>query len=449
MEILSKILKFLNMTYHKIDNDSINSITNALDFFQIPPTNVSVSSAKVSEILTSNPLTDTPYHFKIHSSQNYIDLSKCYLLTEFRIRKKIGGVWTNLPANEKVAPIQLIGNTFINNMRISINGREIFNSNSLMAYKSYFSHELSYSMEAKNSHLNAAGYHGDNGDTLEGGAGFDLRTKLFEKSRTIQFISKIDADLFCQPLYLISHCEIDIEILPNHTKFLVIAPDAVDTDEYEFEVMNCKLYVKKVDLMDGLSLDIARKLEMKPARYAVRKSMMKSLFISQGRFEFNANLFMDQIPRRIILGLVSNEDYLGHIKKSPFNFQPFDVREISIIANGRTYPQVPYDLDYNKGKFSRPFNDMNEAIGFTNTNNGNGITRVQFGKTHCIYVFNMTNSGEDQGGLFDLIKNGTTAVNIKFASPVPDGGLMLIVMGEADSLIMLDKNRTISSDTTI
>ena len=77
------------MTFHKIDRDSINSITNALDFFQVPPTNVSISSSKVFEILPSNPLTDTPYHFKIHSSQNYIDLSKIYLFTEFQIKKKM------------------------------------------------------------------------------------------------------------------------------------------------------------------------------------------------------------------------------------------------------------------------------------------------------------------------------------------------------------------------
>lgn len=318
-----------------------------------------------------------------------------------------------------------------------------------MAYKSYFSHELSYSKEAKSSHLNAAGYHGDDGVVLESGTGYDARKKLFETSRTMQFISKIDADLFNQPLYLISHCEIDIEILPNTSNFVLIAPDATAATIYDFEVVNCKLYVKKVDPTDGLALDIARKLDLKPARYAIRKTMMKSVFISQGRYEFNANLFMDQIPRRITLGLVSNGDYVGDIKTSPFNFKHFNVREISIIANGRSYPQAPYEFDFPGGKYVRGFNDMNEAVGFVNTNNGNGITFLQYGKTHCIYVFNMTNSGDDQGGLFDLIKSGTTAVNIKFNQPVPDGGLMLIVMGEADSLFMLDKNRTISSDTTI
>uniref|UniRef100_A0A914L7R4 Uncharacterized protein n=1 Tax=Meloidogyne incognita TaxID=6306 RepID=A0A914L7R4_MELIC len=415
---------------------------------------VSISSAKVFEILTSNPLTDTPYHFKIHSSQNYIDLTKCYLFTEFRIRKEgANGTWVNLGENDIVAPIQLIGHTFINNMKISINGRDVFNSNSLMAYKSYLSHELSFSTAAKNSHLNVAGYYGDAGLNLQSGIGFNSRKARFGTGNTAQFMAKIDADLFNQPLYLINHCEIDIEILPNDSRFVLIAPPTAagipQTNRYRFEVTNCKLYVKKVDIMDGLALDIAKKLDIRPARYAIRKTMMKPLFISQGRYEFNANLFMDQIPRRIILGLVSNNDYVGAIDRSPFNFQPFNIREISIIANGRSYPQAPYDLDFPNGKFARAFNDMNEAIGFSNSLESNGISFEQYAYTHCIFVFNLTNSGEDQSGLFDLIKNGTTAVNIKFSRPIPEGGVMLIVMGEADSLIMLDKNRTITSDTTI
>ena len=111
------------MTFHKIDGQSVDSVTSAVDFFSIPPTNVTVSSAKVFEILPSNPLTDTPYHFKIFSSQNYIDLSKCYLFAEMKIRKEgADGRLMNLTAIDNVAPIQLIGQTFINNMRIAING---------------------------------------------------------------------------------------------------------------------------------------------------------------------------------------------------------------------------------------------------------------------------------------------------------------------------------------
>lgn len=145
---------------------------------------------------------------------------------------------------------------------------------------------------------------------------------------------------------------------------MIIAPPAAGQPQqtrYVFEVTGLKLYCKKLNLMDGLALQLARKLETKPARYAVRKTMMKALFISPGRFEFNSNLFMDQIPRRITLGLVSNSDYVGNIARSPFNFQHFDVRDISIIANGRSYPQARYDLDYRNYLAIRPFLDTNEA----------------------------------------------------------------------------------------
>jgi hypothetical protein len=95
-----------------------------------------------------------------------------------------------------------------------------------MAYKSYLTHELSYSPSAKMAHLNAAGYYFDKGLALESGTGHDARKALFAKSNTVQFMAKLDADLFNQPLYLVNHCEMDIEITPNDPNFILVAPAA-------------------------------------------------------------------------------------------------------------------------------------------------------------------------------------------------------------------------------
>ena len=65
-----------------------------------------------------------------------------------------------------------------------------------------------------------------------------------------------------------------------------------------------------------------------------------------------------------------------------------------------------------------------------------------------IYVFNLNKSGENDSG-FDLITEGTTAVKIIFSTQIPAGGVSLICYGEFDSLLMLDKNRSITSDMTI
>jgi len=52
------------MSFKKIDRDSLDTITNAVEIFQVPPTNVTISSSKTFEILPSNPLTDTPFTLK-------------------------------------------------------------------------------------------------------------------------------------------------------------------------------------------------------------------------------------------------------------------------------------------------------------------------------------------------------------------------------------------------
>ena len=92
------------MAFHKIDQDSENSITTALDFFTVPSTNTSVQSSSWREYLPLNPITDVPYHFKIHSSNNYLDLSKAFLLSEMRIRKlNAANNWVALENTDDVA----------------------------------------------------------------------------------------------------------------------------------------------------------------------------------------------------------------------------------------------------------------------------------------------------------------------------------------------------------
>jgi hypothetical protein len=435
-------------TFQKIDKDSTNAITNALSIFDIPSTNVSVSGSSFREYLTLNPLSDIPYHFKIHASTNYLDLSKCYVFMECRIRKKnADGDLVNLEATDNVSVCQLIGNTIWKNCRIHINGTQVFEGNSLMAYKSIFDYELTYPKTTKDSYLTAAGYYQDGEDSQTQGDGFNARKELFNLSRTAQFISKLDVDICNQPRYIVNQCEIDIELLPNDSNFVVIAPTAATS--LHFEITGLKLYVKTLELVDSLSYDINKKLELKPARYPLRKSSIKAMYIGEDQREYNGCLWFDQIPRRVVLAMVANADYIGARATSPFNFQHFNVRDISIIANGTNHPSAPYSLDFPNKKYARIFHDTMEAIGYAGSIESNGISMKRYANGWCFFVFNLTASKEDNGDTFDLIKPGSCLIKISFSAAVPDGGIILVAMGEIDSLLMLDRNRTISTDITV
>lgn len=439
-------------TFNKIDRDSANAISSALSFFEIPPTNVSVSNSTTMELLTLNPVQIQPLHFKIHASSNYIDLTKCYVYIQGRIRKyNAQNQLVNLARDENVSVINMLGNTLWKNCRVSINGTQVFEGNSLMAYKSIFGYTLSYPETVKNSYLSVAGYYTD-GDKLTEGPGHDARKGLFSESKVVELMAKLDVDICHQPRYLVNQCEVDIELLQNDDNFIIVAPDASEDTRYHFELLACKLYCKKLELMDSLAYDLNKRLELKPARYPIKKTTIKSLFISENRTEYTANLWSDQVPTRVTLAMVKNDNFIGNLKNSPFQFEPFDVRDISIMANGVMYPAAPYsNLNFPKGLYARPYHDMQDAVGMAGSLDSNAISMSKYGfGGHCFFVFNLTSSGEDNGPeTLDLIQNGTTHVKISFNSPVPERGIVLLAMSEVDSLLIMNRDRVVSSDVQI
>jgi hypothetical protein len=195
--------------------------------------------------------------------------------------------------------------------------------------------------------------------------------------------------------------------------------------KFTLEIVNITLLVKTLDLMDGLSLEIAKKLDSEPARYPIRKTFIKQLFISEGRTDFTASIFSEEVPRRIILGFVRNSNFVGGKYTTPFYFEHFNIRDIELIANGRIYPQQPYNLDFTNKNYIRAYHDFQEYLGFAGTSESNGIPYKKFTKGFCFFVFMLTNAQEDSPG-FELIKDGTTAINIRFGSAVPSGGIQLV-----------------------
>ncbi|KAL3093935.1 hypothetical protein niasHT_027263 [Heterodera trifolii] len=384
-----------------------------------------VSNSSYREYLTLNPISSRPFHFKIHPITSYVDLSKVFVCTEFKLKKVADdGVVVDVPANAAVGLIQMPGATFIRNLKVHINQREVYDSNQLYSYKVFLDTELSYPVAAKEAYFGVAGYFRDSDPTKVN----DRRKKAVEESKGFQAISKLSADIFNQDLYMISNVEIDIELALQSDDFM-IHQEAANRDKYTLEVVDCRLIVKTVDLMDGLSLDIAKKLDMEPARYGIRKTLMKSLFITGGRYDFSANLFTEEVPRRVIIGLVPNQNYIGHNQKNPFYFNHHNVRDIELTASGRTYPQFPYNLDYKNNRYARAYHDTQEHLGMACTTESNGISYSMFKTAYCLYVFQMTNSQEDSPG-FELIKEGCTAVNIRFAEAVPNEGVTLIAYAD-------------------
>ncbi len=313
-------------------------------------------------------------------------------------------------------------------------------------YKAFIDGELSLPVSAKNSYLSASGYYLDSTDDLDDATneGFTKRKARAALSQTMQFITKLDVDIFNQPNYMLNNLEMELEMTPNQTNFCIQELPNTAT-EYEFEIVSMRMYIKALELMPSLAYEISQKLEKTPARYAIRRSSTKGHYISENRTEFTTLLWSDQTPRRVILGLVENSSYNGAKNKTPFNFKPFNTREITVFVNGRTYPSNIYNMNYAQDQYVRPYHEMMEALGYAYSPESNGISLKKFKESCCLYVFNLNNSQEENPA-FDLITEGSTTLNIKFANAVPAGGLMLISIAIFDSIIYIDGRRNVISD---
>ena len=73
--------------------------------------------------------------------------------------------------------------------------------------------------------------------------------------------------------------------------------------------------------------------------------------------------------------------------------------------------------------------------------------QVNYSKRYlCLLFLTAFSSMENEPG-FSLIREGTTSVSVKFAQALGQN-VTLIAYAELDSLLMIDKYRTISSDVT-
>lgn len=432
----------------KNSQNSQPAINSALNIFSTPPTNISVNRSFFREVLPLNTISqESPYLFRLFNDNLWSDMSRVYLYLKLSIEQQKDGAWIPLES-ETVGSIQSVGQTFIQQLKVSVGTTEIYDSGTLYPYKAYFTNELSYGENVKQNFLSCMGYHHSliHNDITD--AGYLNRVKIFENGKSAEFLSRLDFDLGNQEQYLINNIDVLFTLYRSKNEFLLQSKFS-DTNIYRLFLHSIKLYVKMIDVQPSLNLSIYSRLEKQPALYALRKTEVKSYFLTPGRTEVDHNIFSSVIPRRLTIAMVNNKAFNGNIYLSPFNFQPFGIREICVTAGSLNFPAVPYNLDFTNNEFIRAFVDMYEALGAANSNEKScDISYNQFKDGWTFFIVSLTSTLDDTCG-FELLKSGTTTIRMRFNEPIPKEGVEMIVLGEFDQLLSIDLNRRVISDSDI
>ncbi len=104
-----------------------------MNLFDVPLTQVVVENCRWNEVNLRNACTHTgPYEFHIGPNPQFLHLAKNYLFIEFRVVKANGNALIHAVADANVdpivGPINAIGKTFLKQVKLTLNGVDVFDS---------------------------------------------------------------------------------------------------------------------------------------------------------------------------------------------------------------------------------------------------------------------------------------------------------------------------------
>ena len=443
-----------------LDHNSLPSTKTELDLFSIPPTQVSIESGYWHPVRLVNTCTSNgPWQFHLQSDPQYLQLAKNYLYMKLRILKSDGtNMIVDVPAangepaieGDKVAPINLIAKTLFKQVKVHLNGRQAFDSGDNYAYRSFLETELNYGESAKTTQLTAGLYAKDKPAhqvNTEENTGWKWRQNWFSGSKVVELMAPLHCELFQSEKLLLDNTELYLELHRNSDTFALMS--FTDASNYKIEVLDMVWYVRKVEILKSVQMGLETALIKNPAKYPVRRIQVTKLHIAPGRRAVPANtLFNGQIPRRLVIGFVDMQAYYGSYKHSPFKFQNYSLTKIKVSAGGQVFPREALEMDFNNDHFMRAYVNLFEGLGQGREDTGNMITLADFKHSHCLFVFDLTPDEQD-GGHWELIKEGAVSVDAEFGVDVPEPGIEMIVYAEFDNLVTIDRNRNVYFDYNI
>ena len=306
---------------------------------------------------------------------------------------------------------------------------------------------LSYGQESKETQLRSALYVKDTAgkmvDTDAANEGLVARRAYITGCKVVEMMGRIHADIFFQERYMLNEVTAKIKLVRSKDVFCLQMADAVGA---KVSIISAALYIRRVKLTPSVFLAHAKALEQSNAKYPIRRVVCKSFTVPTGVSDFsNEKLFSGQLPARLVVGLVDNGAFNGSKTKNPYNFQHFNVSEMSVHVDGQQQQAIkPLRPDFDNDHYISAYLSLFSGTGKINHDDGNFVTRDDYPKGYVLYAYDLSpDLAEDDH--FNLSREGSVRLVMRFGQAL-ETSVTVIAYAEFENVVEVDRNRNVLFD---
>ncbi|KAG8235574.1 hypothetical protein J437_LFUL013124 [Ladona fulva] len=428
-----------------LHHNSCECTKSELDLFSLPPTQTSIESGQWVHYKPISSLSDdAPLEFVVPGhGDEYVDLSHTLL----NITACITGVKEEEAAGLR-GPVNLWLHSLFTQVDVFLNQKLVTPPSHAYPYRAYIETLLNYGPAAKLSHLTTALWYEDTPGKMDDCAqnhGAARRRVFTEGGKEVEMMGHLHCDLFNQEKFLPSGVEMRLKLVRSKSGFSIFGNRQFA--EIKVKITDASLLVRKVKISPSVLLAHSRALEKATAKFPLTRVDIKTVTISKDvQSKTIDNIFLGQMPKRVIAGFVLNSAFNGDITKNPFNFQHFDLNFMCLYLDGNQIPSKPLQPEFaESGRFIQAYHTLFSGTGMHFQDIGNGISRDEYHGGFFLLAFDLTPDLDANGSHWSLQKNGSLRMEVRFKSPLKET-VNCILFAEFNNILEIDRYRNVGVD---
>lgn len=406
---------------------SVPATKSELDLFKVPATQTVIDTYYEVEYRPNASLdSSSTYTIEVPESDDFTDLAGSMVYVSFSIKKN-GSV--DIQATDKVKAVYGFAHALFDQFDIYLNNVNICQANSLHHYEAYLQDVL-YGHPSKLDYTKMMISENEN-------------EKSAKKQSDLYF--RISSPLSTQNNLLLNNIKLTFNLKRSNSSRGLLSTEATN---YFVKIHDLAIIIKRVKIFPDVSLAIQNGLEKADAKYFITKNDTKNFVLPKGLSSYTfENVFTGILPKRFFVGFLSTDSYNSLATAGPYNFANHGLNFIVSHVNGMLVPTQPYTPDFSNDRYVREFYSL-----YRYTNQDEGIPQLnvsydEYKNNFCLYAFDLSPDSTlaAESGILSLVKPGNIKIEVKFKNALAKP-LHMLVMGQYDNLIQIDKFRNIKLD---